>query len=129
LAELAASVPGVAVRTVVADLGTDAGIDEVAELCASQPLSLLVNNAGVAQAVRLTCREPDLARYIGTSQARHGQRDGAQSRTAYTNAEMSQAPTSVRPWFTLLWEFLAELLLRRPSAAHPTPTHRRINHS
>lgn len=38
----------VAVRVVVADLATDAGIDAVAELCASEPLTMLVNNAGVA---------------------------------------------------------------------------------
>ncbi|GAB7051748.1 SDR family NAD(P)-dependent oxidoreductase [Catenuloplanes indicus] len=45
---LAASLPGVDVRVVVADLGTDAGVDTVAELCASEPLTMLVNNAGVA---------------------------------------------------------------------------------
>jgi len=33
---------------VVADLSTDDGVDTVAELCASQPLTMLVNNAGVA---------------------------------------------------------------------------------
>lgn len=47
LAELAAS-PDVAVQVVVADLSTDDGIDTVAELCAGQPLTMLVNNAGVA---------------------------------------------------------------------------------
>jgi short-subunit dehydrogenase len=48
LEALAASRPGVEVRVVTADLATDAGIDAVAELCASQPLTMLVNNAGVA---------------------------------------------------------------------------------
>jgi short-subunit dehydrogenase len=45
---LAASLPGVAVQVVAADLSTDAGVDAVAEVCATQPLTLLVNNAGVA---------------------------------------------------------------------------------
>ena len=48
LEALAASLPGVAVEVVVADLATDEGIDQVAQLCAARPLSLLVNNAGVA---------------------------------------------------------------------------------
>ena len=48
LAALAASLPGVAVQVVAADLSTNEGIDTVAELCASQPLTMLVNNAGVA---------------------------------------------------------------------------------
>jgi len=48
LDELAASLPGVTVQVVAADLSTDDGIDTVAELCASQPLTMLVNNAGVA---------------------------------------------------------------------------------
>ncbi len=45
---LAASLPGTSVQVVVADLSTDDGIDEVAGLCEEQPLTLLVNNAGVA---------------------------------------------------------------------------------
>jgi len=48
LTALAASRPGVAVQVVAADLSTDEGSDTVAELCASQPLTMLVNNAGVA---------------------------------------------------------------------------------
>ncbi|AGL17004.1 SDR family oxidoreductase [Actinoplanes sp. N902-109] len=47
LAALAASL-AVDVQVVVADLGTDDGVDTVAELCASQPLTMLINNAGVA---------------------------------------------------------------------------------
>ncbi len=42
------SLPDVAVKVVVADLATDDGIDEVAELSASQSLTMLVNNAAVA---------------------------------------------------------------------------------
>ncbi len=48
LAALAASWPDVAVEVVTADLSTDLGIDTVAELCATRPLTMLVNNAGVA---------------------------------------------------------------------------------
>jgi short-subunit dehydrogenase len=46
--EFAAAHPGVKVRTVAADLSTDEGIDAVAEIAATEPLDLLVNNAGVA---------------------------------------------------------------------------------
>jgi short-subunit dehydrogenase len=35
-------------EVLVADLATDAGIDAVAEVCATRPVSVLVNNAGVA---------------------------------------------------------------------------------
>jgi len=48
LAALAAALPDVAVQVVTADLSTDGGIDTVAELCAGRPLTVLVNNAGVA---------------------------------------------------------------------------------
>ena len=48
LEELAASVTDVNIQTLVADLSTDEGIEVVADVCASQPLSMLVNNAGVA---------------------------------------------------------------------------------
>jgi hypothetical protein len=48
LAALAASLPDVAVQVLVADLSTTHGIDTVGELCASRPLTMLVNNAGVA---------------------------------------------------------------------------------
>ncbi|MVN88696.1 SDR family NAD(P)-dependent oxidoreductase [Deinococcus sp. HMF7620] len=61
LAELAAELPGAQVRPVVADLGTDAGIAAVADLCASEPLSLLVNNAGVAHYMPLTQLPADKA--------------------------------------------------------------------
>ncbi len=48
LDELAESLPDVEVRVVVADLATTDGIETVAALCATEPLTLLVNNAGVA---------------------------------------------------------------------------------
>ena len=40
--------PQVKVRPLVADLATDEGVAAVAEICATEPLTLLVNNAGVA---------------------------------------------------------------------------------
>lgn len=48
LDEVAASLPNVRVQVVVADLGTDAGIEDVASVCAREPVSMLVNNAGVS---------------------------------------------------------------------------------
>jgi uncharacterized protein len=48
LDELVSELRDVKVRPVVADLGTDAGIETVAEVCAAEPLAMLVNNAGVA---------------------------------------------------------------------------------
>ena len=46
--------PDVTVRAVVADLGTNAGIETVARLCADEPLTMLVNNAGVAHYMAFT---------------------------------------------------------------------------
>ncbi|OBG70460.1 short-chain dehydrogenase [Mycobacterium sp. E3298] len=40
--------PEVKVRTVVADLSNSDDVDRVAEICTTEPLTLLVNNAGVA---------------------------------------------------------------------------------
>jgi hypothetical protein len=48
LEELAASATHVKVQTLVADLSTHAGIEAVADVCGSQPVHVLVNNAGVA---------------------------------------------------------------------------------
>lgn len=48
LRALAGSLPGTEVQVVEADLSTDGGIDTVAELCAREPVTMLVNNAGVA---------------------------------------------------------------------------------
>jgi uncharacterized protein len=48
LEELAASLSRVTVEPLAADLATDDGVDAVAEVCASRPLTMLVNNAGVA---------------------------------------------------------------------------------
>lgn len=48
LAEFAAAHPEVMVRTVVADLANGDDVARVAEICAAEPLTMLVNNAGVA---------------------------------------------------------------------------------
>lgn len=48
LDELVAALTDVTVRVLVADLGTDAGVEAVADVCAREALTLLVNNAGVA---------------------------------------------------------------------------------
>ncbi|HEY0105341.1 MAG TPA: SDR family NAD(P)-dependent oxidoreductase [Rhizomicrobium sp.] len=48
LEELATALPTVKVRPLVADLGTDEGVTAVADVCAGEELSMLVNNAGVA---------------------------------------------------------------------------------
>ena len=48
LDELVAEFPGLKIRPVVADLGTQAGIEAAAAICAGEKLSLLVNNAGVS---------------------------------------------------------------------------------
>ena len=48
LEELVAALPNVMIRPLVADLGTDAGVEAVADVCAREELTMLVNNAGVA---------------------------------------------------------------------------------
>jgi short-subunit dehydrogenase len=48
LDELVAALPDVEVTPLVTDLGTDAGVDAIAKVCADHELTLLVNNAGVA---------------------------------------------------------------------------------
>jgi short-subunit dehydrogenase len=48
LEELVAALADVHVHPLVADLGTHAGIEAVADICAREELAMLVNNAGVA---------------------------------------------------------------------------------
>jgi short-subunit dehydrogenase len=48
LEELVAELPDVEVRPMLADLGTDSGVEAVAEAAATEPVTMLVNNAGVA---------------------------------------------------------------------------------
>lgn len=64
LEELAASLSNVTVRPVAADLSTDTGVDAIAEVCASQPLTMLVNNAGVAHYMPIAELSADQAREL-----------------------------------------------------------------
>jgi short-subunit dehydrogenase len=48
LEALEAELSHVDVRVVAADLATDAGVQTVADVCRSEPLTMLINNAGVA---------------------------------------------------------------------------------
>lgn len=61
LDSLVAELPQVRVRPLVADLGTDAGIEAVAGVCASEELTMLVNNAGVAHYMPFTTLSADKA--------------------------------------------------------------------
>lgn len=45
---LAASLPEVEVRSVVVDIGSTDGLAAIADFCANEPLTMLVNNAGLA---------------------------------------------------------------------------------
>ncbi|MFJ6852133.1 SDR family NAD(P)-dependent oxidoreductase [Streptomyces sp. NPDC091271] len=64
LEEFASAHRGVTVRAVAADLSTDAGIDTVAGICAAEPLTMLVNNAGVAHYMPLAELPADKAREL-----------------------------------------------------------------
>ncbi len=64
LDEIATQLTDVTVDVVAADLSTDEGVDAVAELCAARPLSLLVNNAGVAHYMPLAELPADKAREL-----------------------------------------------------------------
>jgi short-subunit dehydrogenase len=64
LEELAASLTGVKVELLAADLSTDEGVDEVAGVCASRPLTMLVNNAGVAHYMPVAELPADQAREL-----------------------------------------------------------------
>lgn len=48
LAAFADAHPDVRIRTLAADLATHDGVARVADICAAEPLTMLVNNAGVA---------------------------------------------------------------------------------
>ncbi len=64
LKELAASLTGVKTEPVAADLSTDEGVDAVARVCATQPLTMLVNNAGVAHYMPIADLPADKAREL-----------------------------------------------------------------
>lgn len=66
LDELATEFPDVAVRTVVADLSTREGIQEVISAVGDQPVTFLVNNAGVAHYKAFTeLPEEEAAELVG----------------------------------------------------------------
>ena len=64
LEAFADSHPDVEVRIVVSDLSTGVGVDTVTEICASEPLTMLVNNAGVAHYMPLAELPADKAREL-----------------------------------------------------------------
>jgi short-subunit dehydrogenase len=64
LEELAGSLREVSVEPLVADLSTDAGVDVVADVCSSRPITMLVNNAGVAHYMPITELPADKAREL-----------------------------------------------------------------
>ncbi|MEU5023637.1 SDR family NAD(P)-dependent oxidoreductase [Streptomyces milbemycinicus] len=64
LEEFAATHTDVKVRTVAANLSTDSGVDTVAEICSGEPLTMLVNNAGVAHYMPLAELPADKAREL-----------------------------------------------------------------
>jgi len=61
LEELVAELPDVQVRPLIADLGTDAGVEFVADVCTREEISILVNNAGVAHYMPFTQLPTDKA--------------------------------------------------------------------
>lgn len=64
LEAFADSHPDVKVRVVAADLSTSEGVDTVAGICAAEPLTMLVNNAGVAHYMPLAELPADKAREL-----------------------------------------------------------------
>ncbi|PRY39519.1 SDR family NAD(P)-dependent oxidoreductase [Umezawaea tangerina] len=64
LDELAASLSFVDVEPLAADLATERGVEAVAEVCSSRPLTMLVNNAGVAHYMPLADLPADKAREL-----------------------------------------------------------------
>lgn len=64
LKELAASLTGVQTELLAADLSTDEGVDTVARACATLPLTMLVNNAGVAHYMPIADLPADKAREL-----------------------------------------------------------------
>jgi uncharacterized protein len=64
LEELAAALTSVEVQPLTADLSTDEGVDKIAAVCASQPLTMLVSNAGVAHYMPFEKLPADKAREL-----------------------------------------------------------------
>lgn len=64
LEALAAMLTSVKVEPLTADLATDEGIDAIAAVCATRPLTMLVNNAGVAHYMPFAELPADKAREL-----------------------------------------------------------------
>lgn len=64
LEELVTELPDVEVRPLVADLGTDTGVEALAEAAATEPVTMLVNNAGVAHYMPFVELPADKAREL-----------------------------------------------------------------
>lgn len=64
LEELAAVLTSVKVESLTADLSTDEGVDAIAAVCATRPLTMLVNNAGVAHYMPFAELPADKAREL-----------------------------------------------------------------
>jgi short-subunit dehydrogenase len=64
LEALAASLTSVSVEPITADLSTDEGMDVIATVCAARPLTMLVNNAGVAHYMPFAELPADKAREL-----------------------------------------------------------------
>jgi short-subunit dehydrogenase len=62
-----------AARVVVADLATDTGIDQVAQVCADQPITMLVNNAD--QPITMLVNNAGLATLTPQGSQAHEDRD------------------------------------------------------
>jgi NAD(P)-dependent dehydrogenase (short-subunit alcohol dehydrogenase family) len=86
LRQLAETLTAVTVTAVAADLSSDEGIRTVAELCVSEPLDRLVNNARVRNSPLVT-RQPDESRW-----------------SAERTAALSQAPATgaLKDWLPVL---------------------------
>lgn len=64
LEELASTLPSVRVQNLTSDLATDEGVEAIAAVCAEQPLTMLVNNAGVAHYMPFAELPADKAREL-----------------------------------------------------------------
>ena len=64
LEELAATLTSVKVEPLTADLSTDEGVDAIAAVCATRPLTMLVSNAGVAHYMPFAELPADKAREL-----------------------------------------------------------------
>ena len=84
LEELARSLTNVVVRVMAVDLSTDDGVDLVAEVCATQSVTMLVNNAGVAHYMPLADLSADMAREL-------------------VHVKWLPQPCSCEQWFRVWW--------------------------